>query len=113
MTFALVMHDPDAPVGDWVHWVAWNIPASSRGMDENFPRQEQLTNGTRQGRNSFGKSGYNGPCPPPGTAHRYFFRVYALDTKLDLQAGATRADLDSALKGHILAEAEFMGTYRR
>lgn len=113
VTFALVMNDPDAPVGDWTHWIAWNIPAASHGLAENSPRQEQFADGTRQGRNDFGKIGYNGPCPPPGKAHRYFFHVYAVATKLDLPAGASRAELDSALKGHILAEAEYMGTYRR
>jgi Raf kinase inhibitor-like YbhB/YbcL family protein len=113
VTFALVMHDPDAPSGDWVHWIAWNIPATSHGMSENVLRQEQLADGTRQGRNSFGKIGYYGPCPPPGKAHRYFFRVYAIDSKLDLASGATRDQLQSALKGHVLAEAEYMGTYQR
>ncbi len=113
VTFALVVDDPDAPVGDWVHWVAWNIPAASHGMAENFTRQEQLPDGTRQGQNDFQEVGYNGPCPPPGKAHRYFFRVYAVDRKLDLAPGATRAQLESALKGHILAEAELVGTFRR
>jgi hypothetical protein len=112
VTFALVMHDPDAPSGDWVHWVVWNIPVTN-GTAENFPKQPELETGTRQGRNSSGKIGYNGPCPPPGKAHRYFFGVYAVDTKLDLPPGATRAELDSALKGHVLAEAEYMGTYNR
>ncbi len=113
MTFALVMNDPDAPVGDWVHWVVWNMPSDEGGMTKGFSRTAELPNGTRQGHNDFRKIGYNGPCPPPGKAHRYFFRVYAVDTKLDLPAGATRAELDSALKGHALAEAEYMGTYRR
>ncbi len=113
VTFALVMNDPDAPVGDWVHWVVWNIPATSHGVVASFPREEQLRNGTRQGRNDFGKIAYNGPCPPPGKTHRYFFRVYAVDARLDLAPGATRAQIESALKGHILAQAEYMGTYRR
>lgn len=113
VTFAVVMHDPDAPAGDWVHWVAWDIPATSHGIPANLPRQEQLADGIRQGRNDFHKIGYNGPCPPPGKAHRYFFHVYAVDERLDLAPGATRAQLDSALKGHVLAEAEYMGTYRR
>ena len=113
VTLAVVMHDPDAPAGDWVHWVAWDIPATAHGLGESIPQQEQLADGTRQGRNDFRKLGYNGPCPPPGKAHRYFFRVYAIDRKLDLAPGATRAQLDSALKGHVLAEAEYMGTYRR
>ncbi len=113
LAFAVVMHDPDAPVGDWVHWVAWNIPATSHGMATNFPRQEQFADGTRQGRNDFHKIGYNGPCPPPGKTHRYFFRLYAVDKSLELAAGASRFQLDSAMKGHTLAEAEYMGSYRR
>jgi len=113
LTFALVVDDPDAPAGTWVHWVAWNIPAAEHGMAANFTRQEQTANGTRQGRNDFGKIGYNGPCPPPGKTHRYFFRLYALDSKLDLHAGATRTQLDTAMRGHILAKAEYMGTFKR
>jgi len=113
VTLALVTNDPDAPVGDWVHWVVWNIPPATHEMPANFPRQPELPNDTRQGRNDFGKIGYNGPCPPPGKTHRYFFRLYAVDTKLDLPAGATRTELGRALQGHILAEAEYMGTYRR
>jgi len=113
VAFAVVMHDPDAPVGDWVHWVAWDIPSNSHGLPARVSRDGQFADGTRQGRNSSGKIGYNGPCPPPGKTHRYFFLVYAVDKKLDLPVGATRTELDSALKGHILAEAEYMGTYRR
>ncbi len=113
VTFALIVDDPDAPSGTWVHWTAWNIPASAHGLAESFPRQAERPDGTRQGRNDFGKIGYNGPCPPPGKTHRYFFRLYAVDRKLDLPAGATRSELDSALRGHVLAEAEYMGTYRR
>ncbi len=113
VTLALIVDDPDAPSGTWVHWTAWNIPAGAHGLAESFPRQAERPDGTRQGRNDFGKVGYNGPCPPPGKAHRYFFRLYAVDVKLDLPAGATRAELDSALKGHVLAEAEYLGTYRR
>ncbi len=113
VTFALVMDDPDAPSGTWVHWIVWNIASGEHGLTANFPRLGDRPNGTRQGRNDFGKIGYNGPCPPPGKTHRYFFRVYAVDTKLELPPGATRAELDAALKGHVLAEAEYMGTYRR
>ncbi len=111
--FALIMDDPDAPSGTWVHWVVWNIPAGEHGTEQSFPRQDQLPNGTRQGRNSFRKIGYNGPCPPPGKTHRYFFRVYALRTEMELPPGATRGELDEALKGHVLGHAEYMGTYRR
>jgi len=112
-SFALIMDDPDAPAGTWVHWVLWNLPAAAHSLPQAVPKQEQLGDGSRQGRNSFQKVGYNGPCPPGGQTHRYFFRVYALDTKLDLSAGASRDQLDAAMKGHVLAEAEYMGTFHR
>jgi Raf kinase inhibitor-like YbhB/YbcL family protein len=111
--FAIIMDDPDAPGGTWVHWVLWNLPAATQSLPEGVPKREQLDNGARQGRNSFRKTGYNGPCPPAGATHRYFFRVYALDAKLDLAAGASRAQLDAAMKGHVLAEAEYMGTFHK
>jgi Raf kinase inhibitor-like YbhB/YbcL family protein len=112
-SFALIMDDPDAPVGTWVHWVLYGLPADTRELPEGVAKQEQLPNGARQGRNDFRKIGYGGPCPPPGKPHRYFFKLYALDTKLDLKAGATKPDVESAMKGHILAQAELIGTYGR
>lgn len=112
-TFAIIMDDPDAPAGTWVHWVLWNLPASAQSIPEGVAKSEQLADGSRQGQNDFRKIGYNGPCPPPGKRHRYFFRLYALDAKLDLAPGATRQELDAAMKGHILGEAEYMGTFRR
>ena len=111
--FALIMDDPDAPVGTWVHWVLWNLPANTHSLREDVAKREQLEDGPRQGRNDFRKIGYNGPCPPLGKPHRYFFRLYALDAKLDLAPGATRAELDTAMKGHILGQAEYLGTFRR
>ena len=112
-SFALIVDDPDAPAGTWVHWVIWNIPAATHVLPENMPKSGLLNSGAMQGRNDFGKTGYSGPCPPPGKTHRYFFRLYALDTKLTLQPGATRQEVDAAMKGHILAKTEHMGTYRR
>ena len=112
-SFALVADDPDAPAGTWVHWALWNLPASTRLLPKNIVKSGTLPNGAMQGRNDFGKVGYNGPCPPPGKTHRYFFRLYALDAKLTLQPGATRQQLDVAMKGHILGRAEHMGTFRR
>ncbi len=111
-SFALICDDPDAPMGTWVHWVLYNIPASSRGLPEAIPGEQELADGSRHGRNSWGRTGYGGPCPPSGT-HRYFFRLYALDTDLDLAPGATKADVLRAMDGHVLASAELMGTYRR
>jgi Raf kinase inhibitor-like YbhB/YbcL family protein len=111
--FALIVDDPDAPHGTWVHWVLWNLPASAHALPEGVPKRDQLEDGSRQGRNSDRKTGYNGPCPPGGQTHRYFFRLYALDGKLDLAPGAARADLDAAMKGHVLAQAEYMGTFHK
>jgi Raf kinase inhibitor-like YbhB/YbcL family protein len=111
--FALIMDDPDAPAGTWVHWVVWELPAKTHSLPQGVPKQEQLSDGSRQGRNSFKKIGYNGPCPPAGKTHRYFFRLYALDTELDLSAGASRDQLEEAMKGHVLAQAEYMGTFHR
>jgi Raf kinase inhibitor-like YbhB/YbcL family protein len=113
MSFALIVDDPDAPAGTWVHWVMWNIPPATHLLPENVPKSGQLNSGAMQGRNDFGKAGYNGPCPPPGKTHRYYFRLYALDVKLTLQPGATRQELDAAMRGHIIGKAEHMGTYRR
>ena len=112
-SFALVADDPDAPAGTWVHWVIWNISHHSQLLPKNVTKSGTLPDGTMQGKNDFGKVGYSGPCPPPGKTHRYYFRLYALDTKLMLQPGATRKQLDAAMKGHVLAKAEHMGTYKR
>lgn len=112
-SLALIADDPDAPVGTWVHWVVFDLPTSARGIPQNFPKTEQTADGARQGRNDFKKIGYSGPCPPPGKPHRYFFRVYALDTKLNLQAGATKKDVEKAMQGHVLAQGEYMGRYGR
>ena len=111
--FALIMDDPDAPSGTWVHWVLYDLPANARELSEGVAKQEQLSSGARQGRNDFGKIGYGGPCPPPGKPHRYFFKLYALDAKLGLKAGATKADVERAMKGHILAQGELVGKYGR
>jgi len=112
-SFALIMDDPDAPAGTWVHWVLYNLPANTSQLPEGLEKQEQLATGALQGRNEFRKIGYGGPCPPPGTPHHYYFKLFALDTKLNLKAGATKADLERAMKGHILGEAELMGRYGR
>jgi Raf kinase inhibitor-like YbhB/YbcL family protein len=112
-SFALIMDDPDAPVGTWVHWVLYDLPANVLELPEGVAKDEQLSSGARQGRNDFGKIGYGGPCPPGSKPHRYFFKLYALDTKLGLRAGATKADVERAVKGHILAQAELIGKYGR
>lgn len=112
VTVALICDDPDAPMGTWVHWVVWNIPADAGGFDEAVPANEQLENGARQGITSFGRAGYGGPCPPSGT-HRYYFKVYALDTELDIPADSNKEDLLAAMEGHILAQGQIMGRYAR
>jgi Raf kinase inhibitor-like YbhB/YbcL family protein len=112
-SFALIVDDPDAPVGTWTHWIIWNIPPQSAGLPAAVPKDSTLSDGTRQGQNDFKRIGYGGPCPPPGTPHRYFFRLYALATKLEVKAGAGGSDLESAMKGHVLAETKLMGKYGR
>jgi len=112
-SFAIIMDDPDAPVGTWVHWVIYDLPANARELAEGVAKQEQLLSGARQGRNDFGKIGYGGPCPPAGKPHRYFFKLYALDAKLGLKAGAKKSDVERAMQGHILALAELIGRYGR
>ncbi len=111
-SIAIINDDPDAPMGTWVHWVIYNIPHTAKGLPENIKRIEKLPDGTLQGKNSGGRIGYGGPCPPSGT-HRYFFKIYALDKVLDLKPGATKETLLSAMKGHILAESQFYGKYSR
>lgn len=111
-SFALIADDPDAPVGTWVHWVVWNIPADASGLDENVPKTASLPSGAQQGTTDFRRIGYGGPCPPSGT-HRYFFKLYALDTILELPSSTTKRDLEGAMQGHILGQAELMGQYRR
>jgi Raf kinase inhibitor-like YbhB/YbcL family protein len=111
-SFALICDDPDAPMGTWVHWVLFNLPANKRELPENLPPIATLPDGSRQGKNDFGKIGYGGPCPPSGT-HRYYFKLYALDQPLDLKAGATKGQLLKAMEGHILAEGQLMGKYKR
>jgi Raf kinase inhibitor-like YbhB/YbcL family protein len=107
------MDDPDAPVGTWVHWVVYDIRASTRALAENVPKKNTLEIGGRQGRNDFPGIGYGGPCPPPGPAHRYFFKLYALDAELGLEAGATKAEVEKAMEGHILGQAQLIGRYGR
>ena len=111
-TLALIADDPDAPRGTWVHWVVYQIPAAERGLPENVPARETLDSGARQGRNDFKNTAYGGPCPPSGT-HRYFFKLYALDTDLNLPPGATKDQLLKAMDTHTLAEGQLMGRYKR
>jgi Raf kinase inhibitor-like YbhB/YbcL family protein len=111
-SFALIMDDPDAPVGTWVHWVIYNLPAQIRAVEEGITADAELADGSRHGTNSWGRLGYGGPCPPSGS-HRYFFKLYAVGVLLDLEAGATKDELLTAMEGLILEQAELMGVYSR
>ena len=111
-TVAIICDDPDAPGRTWVHWVVYNLPADNIGLVENLPATPDLKAGGFQGKTDFEKIGYGGPCPPSGT-HRYFFKIYALDSELPLKAGATKAELMTAMEGHIVRQGQLIGTYRR
>ena len=112
-SFALILDDPDAPVGTWVHWVLFNIPADKRSLPEGIPARDQLSDGSLHGQNSWKRNDYGGPCPPSGSTHRYVLMLYALDTTLDLEAGATKRNVLKAMDGHVLAEGELTGEYSR
>ncbi len=112
-SFALLVLDPDAPGRTFVHWVLYDLPAATRALPEGVPAQGELPDGSRQGRNDFGSLGYGGPCPPGHTPHHYHFTLYALDAKLNLPVGATRAQVEAAMKGHVLASGELVGVFQR
>jgi Raf kinase inhibitor-like YbhB/YbcL family protein len=113
-TYALICDDPDASPGTFVHWVVYNVPVERSNLDHIGDRTEKLLDGTLQGKNSYSKIGYDGPCPPKDDQeHRYYFKVYALDNTLSLKPGATKEEVEKAMKGHVLAVAELVGTYKR
>ena len=112
-SLALIVDDPDAPGGVFTHWLLFNIPPDSRELPEAVPTQAELASGALQGKTDFGRTGYGGPCPPPGRPHRYQFTLYALDQPLDLEGGASKKQLLSAMEGHILAQGQLTGTYQR
>jgi Raf kinase inhibitor-like YbhB/YbcL family protein len=112
-SMALIVRDPDAPMGSYVHWVLYNMPLSMTELAAGLPTMAALENGAVQGVNGRGTSGYQGPCPPPGPAHHYHFRLYALDRKLSLAEGASAEEVERAMKGHVLGSAEFIGTFAR
>jgi Raf kinase inhibitor-like YbhB/YbcL family protein len=113
-SLALLMNDPDAPSGTFTHWVLYNLRRDTDGLSESVDNDETFGKSGRQGTNSFGKIGYGGPCPPPGHgSHRYFFRIYALDSELSLNREATGDDLLNAIEGHIIDEGQLMGRYER
>jgi Raf kinase inhibitor-like YbhB/YbcL family protein len=113
-SIAVLCDDPDAPGGDWVHWVLFNLPPETQKLDQGVPKGAKLANGAIQGLNDYDANGYNGPCPPPGRGqHRYFYKVFALDAKLPLGPDARKGDLIEAMEGHILAKGELMGKFGR
>jgi len=112
-SLALIVDDPDAPSGTWVHWVLYDLPATTSELAEDVPKSQYLAGGAKQGLNDFRHLGYGGPCPPHGKPHRYFFKLYALDVLLDLKPGLTKTDLEHAMEKHILAQAQLMGIYQR
>ena len=112
-SIAIISDDPDAPVGTWVHWVLYDIPADTRQLPEDLPTESNVLGTASQGQNDFRKLGYGGPAPPPGKAHRYFFKLYAVDAKTGLSASSTKEEVLDAIEGHVLAKTQLMGTYER
>jgi Raf kinase inhibitor-like YbhB/YbcL family protein len=112
-SFALTADDPDAPSGTWVHWILYDLPADARGLAEGIPPRKTLDSGAKQGINDFRRVGYGGPCPPTGPAHRYVFTLYALNRMIALDAGLTKHELLRAIRGHVLAQAQLVGIYKR
>jgi Raf kinase inhibitor-like YbhB/YbcL family protein len=112
-SLALIVDDPDAPVGTWVHWVLFNLPPTTIALPEDVPADASIAGGAVHGSNSWNQVGYGGPCPPKGSTHRYFFKLYALDTTLDLNPGASKSDVEQEIAGHILAQGQLVGRYGR
>lgn len=112
-SLSLIVDDPDAPAGTWVHWVLYGLEPAMRGLPEGISHAEEVQGVGKQGVNDFRKVGYGGPCPPPGKPHRYFFKLYALDHAPALPPRATKQDVERAMQGHILGKAELMGKYKR
>jgi Raf kinase inhibitor-like YbhB/YbcL family protein len=112
-SLVLIAYDPDAPAGTWVHWVLYDLPPATKELPEDLPKSQYIPGGGTQGLNDFKHLGYGGPCPPPGKPHRYFFKLYALDTMLELKPGASKKAVEKAMEKHVLAQGELMGTYKR
>jgi Raf kinase inhibitor-like YbhB/YbcL family protein len=112
-SFVLIVDDPDAPAGVWTHWVIYDLPSTLTTLAEDVPKSQPVGGDGKQGINDFKQSGYGGPCPPPGKAHRYLFRLYALDTALGLKPGATKKQVEAAMVRHVIGQAQLMGTYQR
>ena len=112
-SLALIVKDPDAPGGTFIHWVLYNMPAGRSSLPKAVTKEDNIPGGGEQGVNGAGGVGYHGPCPPPGNPHHYHFRLYALDTKLDLTPGASAAQVEDAMRKHVLAQTDLVGTFGR
>ncbi len=112
-SLVLIIDDPDAPRGTFDHWIVWNIPPQVKELSEGAPELKKLASSVKQGSNGYQKLNYQGPCPPAGKPHHYHFKLYALDTLLNLQEGASKQEVEQAMQGHISAYAELIGTYQR
>jgi Raf kinase inhibitor-like YbhB/YbcL family protein len=112
-SFALIVEDPDAPMGTFVHWVVFNLPASANGMAADAPKTPELADGATQGSNGMGAVGYKGPCPPPGKTHHYHFELFALDAPLEVPLAADAAALRAAMQNHVKGTTELVGTFER
>lgn len=112
-SLVLIVHDPDSPSGDYTHWLLYAMPGGTSQLAENVAKEPEVAGVGRQGTNDFRKLGYGGPCPPPGKPHRYLFHLYALDVLPGLATGARRAEVEDAIRGHVVAEGELIGTFGR
>jgi Raf kinase inhibitor-like YbhB/YbcL family protein len=112
-SLALIVDDPDAPSGTWVHWVLYDLPATVSELAEDVAKSQYVAAGAKQGLNDFKRLGYGGPCPPSGKPHRYFFKLYALDASLDLKPGLSRKEVEHAMEKHVVGQAQLMATYKR
>jgi Raf kinase inhibitor-like YbhB/YbcL family protein len=110
-SFTLIVTDPDAPSGNFAHWIVYDLPATTRSLPQALSADERMSQGGTQGKNNFGKIGYGGPCPPTGAQHHYVFKLYALDSMLGLPSGASASQVEQAMQGHVLAEADLTGTF--
>jgi len=113
VSLCLIVDDPDAPILTWVHWVMYNIPPGVPGLKEGLSARDAAESGMTQGTNSWRRTGYGGPCPPGHSTHRYFFKLYAVDKNLEIKPGASKRDLEKAMSGHVLEEAQLVGVYSR
>lgn len=112
-SFVLIVDDPDAPLGTWVHWVLYDLPHNLSEVHEGVSKKDTLETGAKQGKNDFRRIGYGGPCPPPGSPHRYFFKLYALNAKLNLKPGLTKQEVEKSMQGKVLAQTQLIGKYKR